>query len=254
MCIEYEYEVENLFSRMEKESLKRIYSFEFLNSRCMTLESPGTYVGVVAGTLGWEPLSFLSRAARGGGATENRRGREFLVCTLFAGVHFTSRERCQWASVSKEWSCRCPRSRQDPPLCEDVQRSSLLENFPNDSRARVNLLSHRQIGKKKKDRDFRFPTILLRRSSSLRKQISFNLSCFTTSRIIYIYIYLSWNESARGSRIKDRRVIGWSSIEEKVDDGKERRIWKETRCEISVRERLGGRWNRWTLLVSEEID
>lgn len=172
---------------MEKESLKRIYSFEFLNSRCMTLESPGTYVGVVAGTLGWEPLSFLSRAARGGGATENRRGRGFLVCTLFAGVHFTSRERCQWASVSKEWSCRCPRSRQDPPLCEDVQRSSLLENFPNDSRARVNLLSHRQIGKKKKDRDFRFPTILLRRSSSLRKQISFNLSCFTTNNI-YLFI------------------------------------------------------------------
>ena len=201
---------------MEKESLKRICSFESLNSRCMTLESPGTYVGVVAGTLGWEPLSFLSRAARGGGATENRRGREFLVCTLFAGVHFTSRERCQWASVSKEWSCRCPRSRQDPPLCEDVQRSSLLENFPNDSRARVNLLSHRQIGKKKKDRDFRFPTILLRRSSSLRKQISFNLSCFTTNNI-YLFILKRISYERIKERIKDQ---GSKSDWMKLDRGK----------------------------------
>lgn len=71
----------------------------------------------------------LASSARGG-AVESRRGREFLVCTLFAGVHFTSRERCQWASVSKEWSCQCPRSRQDPPLCEGTVSSTLQSLGP----------------------------------------------------------------------------------------------------------------------------
>lgn len=52
----------------------------------------------------WEPLSFLSLTADivGGLAVG---GEGSFSCTVFAGVLFTSRERCQWASVSKEWSC-----------------------------------------------------------------------------------------------------------------------------------------------------
>lgn len=77
-------------------------------------------------------------------------GEGSFSCTLFAGVLFTSRERCQWASVSKEWSCLYPRSRQDPSLWKHHSFLLLLQSLAlfstgSKSFSRRRITSHRNF-------------------------------------------------------------------------------------------------------------